>query len=151
MSTPSSSAKPSTSKSTDAHNAIDSNTDEPVPSYDTALREGAGGGIGAAPRDSATPAQSTVPIYPTYGCSPYTSHGTTRILIVPALHTHHPQQSPSLQPGQPHNQNLLPMPASMQAPTVQRAKPRFFLALLHGIIIYILINLLVDVTVTRHW
>ncbi|SNX84245.1 uncharacterized protein MEPE_02953 [Melanopsichium pennsylvanicum] len=44
------------------------------------------------------------------------------------------------------SQAFRPAPASMQTPEVRRAKPRFFSPLLHGIIISLLINLLVDLT-----
>ncbi|GAC71925.1 hypothetical protein PANT_5d00135 [Moesziomyces antarcticus T-34] len=129
---PKPSANPSTTNKADATQQPE--PDEPVPSYETALREGAGGGIAAGPSHSPAP-----PVHPTYGCSPYTPHGTARIVIVPAPHFHSQTDA------------LLPPPASMNAPLGPRAKPRFFLALLHAIIIYILINLLVDLTVTRNW
>ncbi|KAI3483098.1 hypothetical protein L1887_54023 [Cichorium endivia] len=129
---PKPSANPSTTNKADATQQPE--PDEPVPSYETALREGAGGGIAAGPSHSPAP-----PVHPAYGCSPYTPHGTARIVIVPAPHFHSQTDA------------LLPPPASMNAPLGPRAKPRFFLALLHAIIIYILINLLVDLTVTRNW
>lgn len=113
--------------------------EEPVPSYETALREGAGGGVGG----SAGPSHSTASApqaQPTYGCSPYTPHGTTRIIIVPAPQWH-----------QHSHQPLLPAPATMETVAVRRAAPRFFLALLQAFMIYLLINLLVDLTVTRKW
>ncbi|TKY85655.1 hypothetical protein EX895_005195 [Sporisorium graminicola] len=122
---------PTSSKPADA-------AEEAVPSYETALREGAAGGIGAGPSHSTTP---TAPqTQPSYGCSPYTPHGTARIIIVPAPHWH-----------QHAHQPLLPAPATMETPAVRRATPRFFLALLQAFMIYMLINLLVDLTVTRKW
>lgn len=124
-------------------------TDEPVPSYETALLEGAGGGVGAGPSGSSPAPQPSASMQPSYGCSPYTPHGTARIVIVPASHFHHPHVQ--VHASQGHTQALLPTPATMQTPVVRRAKPRFFMALLHGIIIYILINLLVDLTITRKW
>ena len=154
--------KPTTSGSKPS-NTVDSgqrDADEPVPSYETALREGAGGGIGASagagPSTSAPSAQPTfAAAQPTYGCSPYSPHGTARIVIVPAPEWHHHiQQLPHLHshsgaptPGQP----LLPAPVSMEAVSARRARPRFLLALLQAFMIYLLINLLVDLTVTRKW
>lgn len=134
--------KSSISKTSQSQDNMQPYTDEPVPSYEAALREGAGGGIQAAPSPSHTTALPTAPLHPAYGCSPYTPHGTARIIIVPAPHILH-QDAP--------NQPLLPLPATMQTTAGPRAKPRFFIALLHAIILYILINLLVDLTVTRTW
>ncbi|GAC94070.1 chitin synthase [Pseudozyma hubeiensis SY62] len=114
--------------------------DEPVPTYETALRQGAGGG---APSPSHHSVPSGSQAQPSYGCSPYTPHGTTRIVIVPASHWHQ-------FPQQPH-QPLLPAPVVMEATPIRRAGPRFFLALLQAFMIYMLINLLVDLTVTRKW
>ena len=144
--TKSSEAKPSSFDS-----AMHPYTDEPVPSYETALQEGAGGGVAAAgPSSNATPsAQQTqpepgfAPSQRSYGCSPYTPNGTARIVIVPAPHWH---VLPS-----PPNQPLLPAPVSVPAAPIRRAGPRFFLALLQAFMIYILINLLVDLTVTHKW
>lgn len=132
-------------------------TDETVPSYETALRQGAGGGVAAESSSTRpTPPQTgtaDVPVHPNYGCSPYTPHGTTRIVIVPAPHFH-----PGSQPfplfnaaSQDPNQALLPAPAVMQSSPERRARSRFFLALLQAFLIYMLINLLVDLTVTRKW
>ncbi|KAJ1028329.1 hypothetical protein NDA18_002993 [Ustilago nuda] len=145
-------AKPSTSNTAQASDASQPYKDDPVPSYETAIREGAGGGIGAgtsSSSSSATPsAQPPRSVHPSYGCSPYTSHGTARIVIVPAPHFHHPH----IHTGHTANEPLLPLPASMEPERrVPRAKPRFFLALLNALLIYILINLLVDLTVTRNW
>ncbi|KAJ1033086.1 hypothetical protein NDA16_000364 [Ustilago loliicola] len=150
----SSGAKPSASNPDDASQPY---KDDPVPSYETAIREGAGGGIGAGPSSSssaAPPTQPPRPFHPSYGCSPYTPHGTARIVIVPAPHFHHPHphQHPHIHSAHAANEPLLPLPASMDTERrVPRAKPRFFLALLNALLIYILINLLVDLTVTRKW
>ncbi|SPO25945.1 uncharacterized protein UTRI_03310 [Ustilago trichophora] len=144
-------SKPPAPKPSREDDTMQPYTDEPVPSYETALREGAGGGIGSGPSGSNIAAQPDIPAQPTYGCSPYTPHGTARIVIVPAPHCQHPQQFAQMHSAQAQTQALLPTPATMQTPTVRRAKPRFFLALLHGLIIYVLINLLVDLTVTRKW
>ncbi|CDS01841.1 uncharacterized protein SPSC_01493 [Sporisorium scitamineum] len=119
--------------------------EEPVPSYETALREGAGGGVGAGPSHS-NPSAPQAQL--SYGCSPYTPHGTARIIIVPAPHWHQHVQHFG---GQAPNQSLLPAPATMEATAVRRARPRFLLALLQAFMIYMLINLLVDLTVTRKW
>jgi len=133
-------SKPTNIKQSPADDTMQPYTDEPVPSYEAALREGAGGGIHAGPSNSTPP---PAPVHPSYGCSPYTPHGTARILIVPAPHAHHPQQV--------QTDAGLPLPASMQTTPGPRAKPRFFIALAHAIILYILLNLLVDLTVTRTW
>lgn len=150
---------PSGPKPSNTADAEQPYSDEPVPSYETALREGAGGGVGCGPSASTSSAPSAQPTLtaaqPTYGCSPYSPHGTARIVIVPAPHWHHHiRQFPHLHshsgapaPGQP----LLPAPVSMEAVSARRARPRFFLALLQAFMIYLLINLLVDLTVTRKW
>lgn len=128
--------------------------DEPVPSYETALREGAGGGVAGGPSHSNPAQQHAAPSaptpHPTYGCSPYTPHGTARIVIVPAphFHHHHAQIHPA---AHDPNQPLLPAPVVAQSSPARRAKARFFLALLQAFLIYLLINLLVDLTVTRKW
>ncbi|CBQ72916.1 conserved hypothetical protein [Sporisorium reilianum SRZ2] len=129
----SSGSKPPGTSDEAQHHAVE----EPVPSYETALREGAGGGVGAGPSHSVS---SASPAQPSYGCSPYTPNGTARIIIVPASHCRHHA-----------NQPLLPAPVSMETTAVRRARPRFFLALLQAFMIYMLINLLVDLTVTRKW
>ncbi|SNX83500.1 uncharacterized protein MEPE_02207 [Melanopsichium pennsylvanicum] len=127
-------------------------SDEPVPSYETALRQGAANGPGTdASNSTASPQPPHAQRPPTYGCSPYTPHGTARIIIVPASHFQSHLPHPQLHALADQSQALLPTPATMQTPVVRRAKPRFFSALLHGIIIYILINLLVDLTITRKW
>ncbi|SNX84247.1 uncharacterized protein MEPE_02955 [Melanopsichium pennsylvanicum] len=134
------------------HGDDDQQPEEPVPSYETALRQGAASGLGSNPSNFTTspqPPHAQRP--PTYGCSPYTPHGTARIIIVPASHFQSHLPHPHLHALADQSQALLPAPASMQTPEVRRAKTRFFSALLHGIIIYLLINLLVDLTVTRKW
>lgn len=151
-------SKPQTSNADPADNASQPYKDDPVPCYETAIRQGAGGGIGTGPSSSSSsavpPAQPPRPFHPSYGCSPYTPHGTARIVIVPASHVHHPhlQQHPHIHTGHAANEPLLPHPATMETERrVSRAKPRFCLALLNALLIYILINLLVDLTVTRKW
>lgn len=138
----------SAAKSSASDNAVD----EPVPSYETALREGAGG-LAAAPAGPSCHPTSTAAQHsqPSYGCSPYTSNGTTRIVIVPAS-----QCGPFLQQlphpsGHTVHQALLPAPVVMEAAPIRRAGPRFLLAFLQGFMIYMLINILVDLTVTRKW
>ncbi|PWZ02314.1 hypothetical protein BCV70DRAFT_153112, partial [Testicularia cyperi] len=127
--------------------------DEAVPSYETALREGAGGGVGlASGSGSGTgqgPSSTVTPVHPSpsrcsYGCSPYSANGTARIVILPAPHMQHFHSQASGSQQQP----LLPAPASMQQPVGPRAKPRFFIALMHAVFIYILINVLVDYIAT---
>lgn len=144
-------SKPTAAKPNTADGTQEPYQDEPVPSYETALQQGAGGGIGAGPSSSAAPTQPAPQCHPAYGCSPYTSHGTARIVIVPAPHFHSQQHHPLMHPGHPQAQTLLPMPASMQTTPGPRALPRFWSAFFQGFLIYILINLLVDLAMTSKW
>lgn len=71
---------------------------------------------------------------------------------MPAPHFHHHAQPfPHLNVTQDANEPLLPAPVVSQSSPERRAKARFFLALLQAFLIYMLINLLVDLTVTRKW
>ncbi|EPQ26651.1 uncharacterized protein PFL1_06910 [Pseudozyma flocculosa PF-1] len=135
---PSKSNKKQPSSSTD-----ESAIDDPVPSYETALQQGAGGGhLAAAPATAGPSSSSSSSPSPSgphpaharyaYGNDPYTSSGTARILIIPAAAAPPP-------PG--HATHLLPAPASTER-RGPRAGPRFCKALLYAFLIYILAGLI---------